>query len=194
MGIFNNRKISSNLKFEEFPIWKWSNNVFKYVSICSSLLFYICLCSLFLSMKRVLKITTKFYILIFLLFNIFQIVFAWLCSLLGMLSGEVEVNPGPKKKDKDCLSICHWNLNSTSTCVYSKLFLLISYNSLHKFDIICLSKTYLDSNTPLDDDNSEISGYALVRSDHLSNTKRGGVCLYYKNNLPLRVVNIALIK
>ena len=39
----------------------------------------------------------------------------------------------------------------------------------------------------------EISGYALVRSDHPSNTKRGGVCLYYKNNLALRVVNIGYL-
>ena len=107
-----------------------------------------------------------------------------------MLSGDVEVNPGPKKKDKDCLSICHRDLNSISTYDYFKLFLLNSYNSLHKFDIICLSETYLDSNTPLDDDNLEISGCTLVPSDHQSNTKGGGVCLYYKNNLPLRVVNI----
>ena len=62
-----------------------------------------------------------------------------------------------------------------------------------KFDIICLSETYLDSNTPLNDDNLEISGYMLVRSDHPSNTKRGGVCLYYKNNLPLRVINIGYL-
>ena len=123
------------------------------------------------------------------MFHIFEIVFAWLCSLLVMLSGDVEVNPGPKKKDKDCLSICHWNLNSISAYDYSKLFLLNSYNSLHKFDIICLSETYLDSNTPLNDDNLEISGYALVCSDAY-NIKRGGVCLYYKYNLPLRVINI----
>ena len=54
-------------------------------------------------------------------------------------------------------------------------------------------KTYLDSNTPLDDDNLEISGYTLVYSDHPSNTKRGGVCLYYKNNLSLRVINIGYL-
>ena len=95
----------------------------------------------------------------------------------------------PKRKDQHCLSVFHWNLNSISAYDYSKLFLLNSYNSLHKFDIICLSETYLDSNTPLNDDNLEISGYTLVRSDHPSNTKRGGVCLYYKNNLPLRVIN-----
>ena len=68
-----------------------------------------------------------------------------------------------------------------------------SYNSLHKFDIICLFETYLDSNTPLHDDNLEISGYTIVRSDHPSNTKRGGAYLYHKNKLPLRVINIGYL-
>ena len=76
---------------------------------------------------------------------------------------------------------------------YSKLFLLNSCNSLHKFDNNCLSETYLDSNTPLDDGNLEIFGYALVCSDHPSNTKRGGACLCYKNNLPQRVINISYL-
>ena len=61
-------------------------------------------------------------------------------------------------------------------------YLLNSYNSLHKFDVMYLSETYLDSNTPLDDGNLEISSYTLVRSDHSSNTKHGSVCLCYKNN------------
>ena len=30
----------------------------------------------------------------------------------------------------------------------------------------------------------------MVRSDHPSNTKRGGVRIYYKNYFPLRVINI----
>ena len=30
----------------------------------------------------------------------------------------------------------------------------------------------------------------LIRSDHPSNTKRGGVCVYYRSSLLLRVVNI----
>ena len=181
VGIFNNHKISKSLTFKMFSIWKWSNNLFKYVSIFSSLLLYICLCSLFLSRESVLKITIKFCILIFLLFNIFQIVFECLCSLLVMLSGGVEVSP-------DCLLICYWNLNSISAYGYSKLFLLNLYNLPHKFDIICLSKTYLDSNTPLEDDNRKISGYSFVHSDHYR-----GVCLYCKNNLPLRVINIGYL-
>ena len=69
-----------------------------------------------------------------------------------------------------------------------------TYISVHKFDIICLSETYLDSTVPLDDDSLVISGYNSIRFDHPSNTKRGGVCLYCKNYLPLRVLNISYLK
>ena len=33
-------------------------------------------------------------------------------------------------------------------------------------------------------------GYKLIRSDHPSNTKRGGVCIYYKESLVVRLVDI----
>ena len=118
----------------------------------------------------------------------------WQYSCLIILSGDVEANPEPKNSASECLSICHWNLNSISAHDYSKLFLLKAYISVQKFDIICLSETYLDSLVPLDDDNLVISGYNLIRSDHPSNTKRGGVYLYYKNYLPLRVLNISYLK
>ena len=51
-------------------------------------------------------------------------------------------------------------------------------------------ETYLDSNILPDDSTLEIPGYNLVRSDHPSNKKRGGVCTYYKSYLPLRIINI----
>ena len=38
------------------------------------------------------------------------------------------------------------------------------------------------------------SVYSLVRSDHPSNKKRGGVFLYYKNILSLRVLDIQYLK
>ena len=75
-------------------------------------------------------------------------------------------------------SICHWNLNSIAAHNFAKLVLLKAYNSVHKFDIICLSETYLDSNILPDNSNLEIPGYNLVRSDHPSNKKRGGVCIF----------------
>ena len=127
------------------------------------------------------------------MFNILLGVLLWLYSCLIILRGDAEVNPGPKNSVSECLSICHWNLNSILTHVYSKLFLLKAFISVHKFDINCLSETYLDSTVPVDDDNLVVSGYNLIRSDHPCNTKRG-VCLYYKNYLPLRVLNISYLK
>ena len=53
-----------------------------------------------------------------------------------------------------------------------------------------MSETYLDSSDAPDDGNLEISGYNLARSDHPANNKRGEVCVYYKNFLPLGVFGI----
>ena len=54
-----------------------------------------------------------------------------------------------------------------------------AYN--YSIDIICLSEIYLDYSVALGDDNLEISGCNLVRSNHP---------LSYKNILPLRVFDI----
>ena len=40
----------------------------------------------------------------------------------------------------------------------------------------------------------DIERYRLVRADHPNNIKRGGVCIYYKESLPVRVINIPYIK
>ena len=71
----------------------------------------------------------------------------WLYSLLILLSADVELNPGPKRASTRNISICHWNLNSTSAHNSIKLFFLKAYTAIHKFDIICLSEKYLDSST-----------------------------------------------
>ena len=54
-----------------------------------------------------------------------------------------------------------------------------------------MSETYLDSS--VDDESLEISGYYLIRSDHLSNQNRGGICIYYKNFLPFKVTGVRLL-
>ena len=68
--------------------------------------------------------------------------------------------------------------------------LLKAYLTIQKFNIACSSDTYLHSNSAPDDGNLEISGYDLIRSDNPSNRKRGGVCIYFKNVLHLRVLDI----
>ena len=106
VGIFNNRKTNEKLKLEDFPIWKWSNSLFKYDSTCYSLRIYINFCALFLSKGSVLEFTIKLCILFFLLFNFFQIVLARLFSLLVMLRRDVEVNQEPKERQR--LGDCFW--------------------------------------------------------------------------------------
>ena len=117
----------------------------------------------------------------------------WFYSLLLLLSGDVELNPGPKRNSSNTFLIYHWNLNSISADNYAKVFLFKAYIAIHKFDIICISETYLDSSTPSDDNNLEISGYTLVRSDHPSNN-RGSVCIYYKSSLPLRILIVQYLQ
>ena len=38
----------------------------------------------------------------------------WCISIILLsLSSDIEINLGPKSSRKECLSICHWNLNDT---------------------------------------------------------------------------------
>ena len=80
--------------------------------------------------------------------------------ILITLNGGDELNPRPKRNAAQTFSICHWNLNSTCAHNFAKLSLLRAYVSIHKFYIICLSETYLDSS--IDDESLEISGYYLI--------------------------------
>ena len=114
----------------------------------------------------------------------------WLSKLHINLSRDIEFNPGPKSNSCKKLSVCHWNLNNISSHNISKVSLLNAYTSLHNFDIICLSETYVDSSILSHDPNLEVQGYDLIRANHPSNVKRGVVCIYYKNHLPLILTNI----
>ena len=108
----------------------------------------------------------------------------WLYGrVLILLSGDVEINPGPRHNSGGSFSICHGNLNSVSAYNYTKLSSLKAFMAVHKFDIICLSETYLDSSLAPDDKN------LIISANHSSNNKRGGVCVYHKNFLPLWVVH-----
>ena len=118
----------------------------------------------------------------------------WLYSILIKLSGDVEENPGPKRKPCQSFSICHWNVNSVSAYNFSKVSLLRAYIFIHEFDVICISETFLNFDTAFDDDNLKIEGYNIVRSDHPSNSRRGGVCMYYNHSLALKILDIKYLQ
>ena len=122
---------------------------------------------------------------------IFLLTLAYIFLLL-QCHGDIELNPGPQKVKTKSLFVCHWNLNSLSAHNFSKLTQLKVYISVYKHDFICLSKTYLDSTIP--DSLLEIDGYNLVRADHPNNIKRGGVCIHYKESLPVGVISLPYFK
>ena len=58
---------------------------------------------------------------------------------------------------------------------------------MHKFDIICISETFLNNTY---EDDLDLNGYNLLRVDHASNAKTGGFCIYYKGTLALKMISI----
>ena len=103
----------------------------------------------------------------------------WFYNILSLLAGDVELNSGPTQSSINAFSIGHWNLNSISAHIYEKIILLEAYIAISKFDVICIPETFFGSDTSHDDNNLEICGRNLIRCDHPSNNKRGGICIYY---------------
>ena len=104
--------------------------------------------------------------------------------LLLLLHGDIEFNPGPKKKITDLLFVM------SLECLVA---LLPAYYSVYRYDIICISESFLDSTISDDDNNLHMDGYNLIRADHPENIKRRGVCLYFKKSLVLRKIELSHI-
>ena len=66
-----------------------------------------------------------------------------------------------------------------------KISLLQAYITQYNCDIICLSETFLNSFIQNDDDTIKIEGHNLIRLDHPSDSKKGGICIYFKKHISL---------
>ena len=102
---------------------------------------------------------------------------------LFVLRRDIESNPGPRRNYSQCLSFCHWNRNSLPSQNYIKLSLLQAFSIVSKFDIISLSKTYLDLSIGIDEKLLSIDGYNLLQADYPSDCKRVRLCLHHKQSL-----------
>ena len=71
------------------------------------------------------------------------------------MSGDVQVNPGPKPNSckSQRFSICHWNSNSLIAHGFPNVSLSTIYLSFNKFDIVCLWDDFLNSEILTDDEN-----------------------------------------
>ena len=71
--------------------------------------------------------------------------------------------------------------------------MLTAFEKVHHYDIIFISETFLDLSYSSDLKELMIENFTLVRADHPSNTKRGGICVYFRSCLPIRVLNITVL-
>lgn len=55
---------------------------------------------------------------------------------------------------------------------------------------MCLIETYLGSLISLNYVFLDLQGCKLAHADHPNNVKRGGICIYYKESLAVRVTNL----
>ena len=101
----------------------------------------------------------------------------WVISRFILLSGDVELNPGP-----ETLKFCCWNLNSISAHDFLRVSLIEAYNSKYNYDLIGIAETHLDDS--VDQERLILKGYEFINCNHPLNSKRGGVELYVKDSLP----------
>ena len=87
---------------------------------------------------------------------LFRVHFTRIYGSIIYLSGYVERNPSAEPNSSQNITTDHWNLNTMTTHSFIKISLLKSYFSVHKFNMFCISETYLDLSTPLDNDDAII--------------------------------------
>ena len=59
-----------------------------------------------------------------------------------LLSGDVELNPGP---NTSMFSFCSWNLNSITAHDFVRVSLIEAYNSIYDYDLLGIVETHIDS-------------------------------------------------
>ena len=104
-------------------------------------------------------------------------------SVLLFRSGDIHQNPGTVKRT---LNLYHWNLNSVLAHNKIKISLLEAYDSAYHNDIIALTETQLNQGIP--DNEILINGFSgkSFRKNDPSGDHYCGICVYYKENLPIK--------
>ena len=86
-------------------------------------------------------------------------------KILLTRSGDVELNPGPKKSSS--LTFFHWNLNGIAAQDFAKISFIQSHALSYNTDIIFLSETFLDSSIEANNPKLNIPGYCCSLIIHL---------------------------
>ena len=111
--------------------------------------------------------------------------FLTILHTLLVLSGTVETNPGPSEKIRN-LSFAVWNLDSIPAREFARIPLIETFQATYNFDIFGVCESLL--NKDILNDDIFINGFSPdpFRADKPENIRNGGVCLYFKENLPIK--------
>ena len=107
-------------------------------------------------------------------------------QMLLIISGTVEINPGPPPPRMSNLSFAFWNLDSLPAREYARIPLIETLQSTYDFDLFGVCESMLNSSITNED--IFINGFSAdpFRSDKAANIRNGGVCLYFKESLPIK--------
>ena len=105
--------------------------------------------------------------------------------ILLMTFGTVETNPGPSPRDNK-LHFSFWNVDSLLARDGVKKSFIEGLDSCHHFDIFGVCESFLTNK--VSDKDLCINGFSPepFRADCPDNTSHGGVCLYFKEHLPIK--------
>ena len=70
---------------------------------------------------------------------------------------------------------------------FNRVNLIEANNSLHNYDLIAVNETCINDTVEIPE--VLLENYTFINSNSSTNTRRGGVGLFYRNNLPLKVRN-----
>ena len=123
-----------------------------------------------------------------------RLVFLWFFARMLLLSSDIETQPGPcpsvfndpvRGFSESFFSFCNWNINTLSKNDFQRVSLLEAHNSIFKYDIISLCETSLNEATKVPE--NILKGYHFFPSNHPSGDKKGGVGIFFKESLPLKI-------
>ena len=106
-------------------------------------------------------------------------------QILLIIAG-IEVHPGPTLSKKSKLSFAVWNLDSIPARDFARLPLIETFQATYDFDLFGVCESLL--NKDIMNDDILINGFSPepFRADKPENIRNGGVCLYFKENLPIK--------
>ena len=123
-----------------------------------------------------------------LLFYPYEILAVWYLLLQILLSSDIHPNPGPVHAVNvggGLLSFCNWNLNTLSKGDFYRVALLEAHNTNFNYDIISLCETSLNDSIQVPE--NILPGYKYYPCNHPDGNRSGGVGIFYKETLPLKI-------